>query len=122
LRAYSGRDISQRDLAEGLAAHSPPGRHANGHVRFVDAGYFATPGSLRDTDDAGAPVVLDRDLPRFRDLDRRGEPTDGLRLTVPKKFARQVEEPGLPSWLHTADASRYDAALGFLVAEEGEGA
>lgn len=120
LRACSGRDVSQRDLAEGLAVHSPPGRQANGHARFLDGGYFATPGSLRDTDDAGAPVVLDRDLPRFRELDRRGEPTDGLRLTVPKKFATQVDEPGLPSWLQVADASRYDPALGFLVGDEGE--
>jgi CRISPR-associated endonuclease/helicase Cas3 len=121
LRAYSGRDVSQRDLADGLAAHSPPGRQASGHARFLDGGYFATPGSLRDTDDAGAPVILDRDLARFRELDRRGDPTDGLRLTVPKKFAREVDEPGLPSWLQVADGSRYDAALGFLVADEGEG-
>ena len=119
LRAFAGRDVSQRELAEGLATYSPPGRHASGHARFLDGGYFATPGSLRDTDDAGAPVILDRDLARFREMDRRGEPTDGLRLTVPKKFARPVEEPGLPSWLQVADAARYDSALGFLVADEG---
>jgi hypothetical protein len=63
-------------------------------------------------------VVLDRDLARFRELARRDEPTDGLRLTVPKKFARPVDQPGLPSWLQLADAARYDTALGFLVADE----
>ena len=121
LREYSGRDVSQRDLADGLAEHSPPGRLSNGHARFLDGGYFATPGSIRDSDDVGAPVILDRDLARFRELDRRGDPTDGLRLTVPKKFARKVDEPGLPSWLQVADGSRYDTALGFLVADEGDG-
>ncbi len=121
LRAYTGRDVSQRDLADGLAEHSPPGRLSSGHARFLDGGYFATPGSLRDTDDVGAPVILDRDLARFRDLERRGEPTDGLRLTVPKRFAKEVDEPGLPTWLRVADGSRYDPALGFLVADEGEG-
>jgi len=120
LSAYAGRDVSQRDLADGLAEHSPPGRQASGHARFLDGGYFATPGSLRDSDDAGAPVILDRDLARFHELERLGKPTDGLRLTVPKKFARQAEESGLPSWLRLADGSRYDPALGFLVADEQE--
>lgn len=120
LGAYTGREISQRDLAEGLAAHAPSGRQANGHARFLDGGYFATPGSLRDRDDAGAPVILDRDLACFRELDRRGEPTDGLRLTVPMRFARPVDDAGLPSWLRVADASRYDPALGFLVTDQGE--
>ena len=38
-----------RDLANGLAEHSPPARQANGHARFLDGGYFATPGALRDS-------------------------------------------------------------------------
>lgn len=120
LCALAGRDVSQRDLADGLAEHSPPSRQASGHTRFLDGGYFATPGSLRDTDDAGASVILDQDIARFRDLERRREPTDGLRLNVPKRFARRPEQPGLPAWLQVADASRYDSALGFLVADEGD--
>lgn len=118
--AFTGRDVSQRDLANGLAEYSPPGRLVSGHARFLDGGYFATPGSLRDTDDAGAPVILDRDVGRFRELDRLRQPTDGLRLTVPKRFAREAQESGLPTWLRLADSSRYDPALGFLVGDEGE--
>jgi len=115
LTSFADRDVSQRDLAEGLAAHSPPGRQASGETRFLDGGYFATPGTLRDSDDAGAPVILDRDLPRFRELHRLREPTDGLRLTVPRKFARPAEESGLPTWLMLADGHRYDLTLGFNV-------
>jgi hypothetical protein len=54
----------------------------------------------------------------FRDLDRRREPTDGLRLTVPKKYARVPEESGLPVWLRTADSARYDLWLGLVVDDE----
>ena len=103
---------------EGLAIHSPVGRFASGETRFLDGGYFATPGPLRDSDDAGASVVLDRDLDCFRDLHARREPTDGLRLTVPRKFARPAEEPGLPTWLMLAEGTRYSEELGFLVEDE----
>jgi CRISPR-associated endonuclease/helicase Cas3 len=120
LTSFADRDVSQRDLADGLAAYSPPGRQASGETRFLDGGYFATPGTLRDSDDAGAPVILDRDLPRFRELHRLREPTDGLRLTVPRKFARPAEEPGLPTWLMLADGDRYGPMLGFNVEDDHE--
>jgi CRISPR-associated endonuclease/helicase Cas3 len=115
LHALTNRDVSQRDLTLGLAMYSPAGRQANGETRFLDGGYFATAGTLRDTDDAGAPAILDSDLQRFRELHRRREPTDGLRLTVPKKLARPAEESGLPMWLMLADGDRYDPILGFVV-------
>lgn len=114
LAAFANRDVSQLDLAEGLAAHSPIGRQSSGATRFLEGGYFATPGPLRDGDDAGAPVILDRDLALFRELHGRREPTDGLRLTVPRKFARPVEDAGLPAWLMLADGGRYEEDLGFL--------
>jgi CRISPR-associated endonuclease/helicase Cas3 len=120
LAAFTDRDVSQRDLAEGLAAHSPPGRHASGETRFLDGGYFATPGTLRDSEDESTPVILDRDLPGFRELHRLREPTDGLRLSVPRKFARAAEEPGLPTWLMIADGDRYDPVLGFNVEDDQE--
>jgi CRISPR-associated endonuclease/helicase Cas3 len=118
LAAVVGRDVSQRDLAEGLAAHSLVGRLSSGETRFFDGGYFATPGPLRDSDDAGASVILDRDLESFRELHDRCLPTDGLRLNVPKKFARPAEGAGLPAWLMLADGARYDEQLGFRVEDE----
>jgi CRISPR-associated endonuclease/helicase Cas3 len=115
LATYANRDASQRDLAIGLATHAPQGRDASGATRFIDGGYFATPGALRDTDDTGAPVILDVDIPQFRRMVAAGDATDGLRLTVPKRFAREPNEPGLPTWLRVADANRYDPLLGFSV-------
>jgi CRISPR-associated endonuclease/helicase Cas3 len=118
LSSFTGRDVSQRDLAEGLATYSPVGRLSSGETRFLEGGYFATPGPLRDSDDAGSPVILDGDLELYRELHHRREPTDGLRLTVPRKFARAAEEAGLPAWLMLADSERYNSNLGFLVEDD----
>lgn len=112
------RDASQRDLALGLEKHALAERDASGSTAFIHGGYFATAGALRDSDDIGAAVVLDGDIERFKDLTRHNAPTDGLRLTVPKKYARAIEGPGLPLWLKTADSAKYDVWLGFLVDDE----
>jgi CRISPR-associated endonuclease/helicase Cas3 len=118
LAELSGRDVSQRDLAVGLERHARAERDASGSTAFLNGGYFATAGALRDSDDIGSPVVLDGDIGRFKELERRREPTDGLRLTVPKKHARNAEGSGLPVWLKTADSSRYDPWLGFVADDE----
>jgi CRISPR-associated endonuclease/helicase Cas3 len=118
LEGLSGRDVSQRDLAVGLERHARSERDASGSTAFLNGGYFATAGALRDSDDIGAAVVLDGDIARFKELEKRREPTDGLRLTVPKKHARNAEGSGLPVWLKTADSSRYDPWLGFVVDDE----
>jgi CRISPR-associated endonuclease/helicase Cas3 len=118
LSELSNRDVSQRDLADGLMKYALIERDASGSTAFIHGGYFATAGALRDSDDIGAPVVLDCDVQRFKDLTKHGEPTDGLRLTVPKKHARAIEGSGLPLWLKTADGARYDAWLGFVIDDE----
>jgi CRISPR-associated endonuclease/helicase Cas3 len=118
LAELSGRDVSQRELAEGLEKHARVERDASGNAAFVTGGYFATSGSLRDSDDVGAAVILDGDIPRFKDLQRRRAPTEGLRLTVPRKHARTSEGYGLPAWLRIADSSRYDAWLGFVITDD----
>jgi CRISPR-associated endonuclease/helicase Cas3 len=118
LTELDGRDVSQRDLAEGLEKYALSELDARGSTAFIEGGYFATPGALRDSDDIGAPVVLDADIGTFNAMKVAGEPTDGLLVTVPKKFARWPEGTGLPPWLGVADAVRYDPWLGFVVEEE----
>jgi CRISPR-associated endonuclease/helicase Cas3 len=119
LNELGGRDVSQRELADGLEKYARVERDASGVTSFVSGGFYATAGALRDGDDTGASVVLDGDIARFKALERRGEPTDGLRLSVPKKHARVPEGSALPVWLKTADSARYDPWLGFVVDDEG---
>ncbi|HEU4733910.1 MAG TPA: CRISPR-associated helicase Cas3' [Kofleriaceae bacterium] len=118
LAAFEGRDVSQRQLADGLIEHSPPGTLARGASRFLEGGFFATPGPLRDSDDSGASVILDTDVAAYQGLIAQGRSTDGLRLPVPRKLARPGPHPGLPVWLGLSDGARYHPWLGFLVDDE----
>lgn len=110
--------VSQRDLALGLEKHARSERSASGRTAFLDGGYFATRGALRDSDDFGAAAILDADIGAFKALVAANEPTDGLVLTIPKKYARRPEDAGLPPWLSVADGDRYNPWLGFLVDDE----
>jgi CRISPR-associated endonuclease/helicase Cas3 len=115
LLGRTGAGVSQRDLAEGLETHSPPQVDARGSTAFTEGGYFATPGALRDSDDGGAPAILDTDVAEYRRLVSARCATDGLVLNVPRKQSRPADGAGLPSWLLLADGGRYDPWLGFRV-------
>ena len=80
LADLSGREVSQHDLAAGLEKHARAERDASGSTAFVAGGYFAVSGDLRDSDDIGAPVILDGDVARLKEFKKRGEPSDGLQL------------------------------------------
>lgn len=108
------KPASQRQLAEGLIKHVPQAPNAARWTRFTSGGYYAEPGNLRDEDGASAQVVLDDQVDTFLRKKRAGEPTDGLRLSVPRKYARPEPEGRLPAWLLVADHHHYDRMLGFL--------
>jgi len=118
--ANLNEDVSQRDLAEGLERFARQERAASGFTAFVDSGYYAVAGALRDGDDIGAPVVLNCDIAAYLEMTRRNDPArDGLVLSVPKKkFAQSNDATGLPFWLKVADSARYDVHLGFIVDDE----
>jgi CRISPR-associated endonuclease/helicase Cas3 len=118
LGAFGGSEVSQRDLAEGLLIHSPPGRLAGEASRFLHGGFFATPGDFRESDDSGTSVILDTEQTVFKELIARRCSTDGLRLPVPRKHAQPGPHPGLPTWLGLADGSRYSRRLGFIVDDD----
>lgn len=116
IASLAGRPISQRDLALGIEQHAPAERESSGASRFIEGGFFATPGRLREDDGGGAVAILDSDVERFLELARLGEPTDGLRLNVPRRRARPSSAP-VPPWLSIAEAGRYDNWLGFRVGD-----
>jgi hypothetical protein len=118
LADLSGESVSQRALAVGLGKHARSEKSASGSTAFVDGGYFATRGALRDSDDFGTAAILDTDIGAFKALVAANEPTDGLVLTIPKKYARRPEGAGLPLWLSVADGEKYDPWLGFVADDE----
>lgn len=116
LASVCGPDKSQATLAETLERyHVPEYAAAPETARFLEAGYYATPGNFRGSDDYGVQALLDRDVERAQKALRQKRPIDGLILSVPQKAARSAPpELKLPRFLHLADTSRYDERLGFL--------
>ena len=109
-------DVSQRMMAELLEKHSLPESQGDGSARFLDAGYYATPGSFRDMDDVSQPCILDADLQTVKVLLDEHSPYDGYVIGVPSaRVADPATRPGwLPRFLGTARSAFYDPDRGFM--------
>ena len=115
LAELEGRDVSQADLAAGLLKHGPGERRSHAAARFESAGYYATPGKLRDIEENGRTAVLDEDADEVRELIKRRLPIDRYLLSVPRADAIE-EDPrleGLPRYLVLAPSSQYSVDRGF---------
>lgn len=119
LKAAGSVDLSQRALAELLERFAPAEPSHDGSARFLDSGYYATPGSLRDIDEFTDPCVLDADQHLVVAAIKKREPYDAWVLQVPRKSAlpESAKHPDLPSWMSVAPSSRYHPRLGFLADE-----
>ena len=113
LADLSHQTISQRQLAEALERHSKPERDADGSARFLDSGYYATPGNFRDTDEFSVPCILDEDLEEVRlILDSKDKhKKEQFIINVPRKWVQRETEhhTWLPKYLGVAQtAGHYD--------------
>ncbi len=110
-------DVSQRKMAELLEIHALRDPQADGSARFLDGGYFATPGVFRDVDDYTAPCILDIDLETVQGLLAERKPYDGYVVGVPHRIvADRTNTPSwLPKFLGVASADCYDKDRGFIV-------
>lgn len=105
-------EASQAGLAASLMKFAPKEDRGGVDPPFLGSGYYATAGSLRETDEIGRPCVLDRDLGAVLGALARREPIDGWVLTVPRRHVT----PGdvhLPRYLGVAAAEHYTAEIGF---------
>lgn len=119
LEHASKGDLSQRSLAELLERFAPAEAAHDGSARFLDSGYYATPGSLRDIDEFTEACVLDADQGKVVDAIKNKKPYDAWLLQVPKQslLDESMKDPKLPTWLKLAPATRYHPRLGFLADE-----
>ncbi len=119
LQEFEAADVSQRQFAEALERYAPPEREADGSSRFLDSGYYATPGNFRDTDEFAVPCVLDKDLPDVQAIldspeKYRKEP---YIISVPRPWAkaRTDEHQWLPKYLGVATwEGHYDEQQGYV--------
>jgi CRISPR-associated endonuclease/helicase Cas3 len=118
LGELDGREVSQRALCEALERHAPEGPRVRDAARFLDAGYYATPGSLREEAEHTRPAVLDDQLDAVLEARRRGRSIDGFVLPVPRRWVRdQGDDPRaaeLPRYLGLAPGDCYSATRGFV--------
>ncbi len=119
LRALGPGAVCQRRLAEALEAHACGEPDPVGTTRFLEAGYFATPGSFRDGEDFTRPCLLDEDVEKAWALREAHRAWDGLIVSVPKRcVAKEAVRPSwLPAHLGIARGASYDTWLGFQTEE-----
>lgn len=112
-------NISQELLATELESHALAERIADGSARFIESGYYATPGLFRDIDEFTVPCILTGDLDKVRNLLKAKRPFDEFVINVPKKFAKRLDEVSwLPKYLRVVDQKLYDKHYGLMTGFE----
>ncbi len=113
LAELSHQSISQYQLAAALENHSKAERDADGSARFLDSGYYATPGSFRETDEYSVPCILNTDLEAVKAILKSKETykKEPFMISVPRKWAKRETEhhSWLPKYIGVAEtAGHYD--------------
>ena len=103
-------------MAELLETHALGEPQPDGSARFLESGYFATPGAFRDADDYTNPCILDCDLETVQGKLAERKPYDGYVVSVPHKMVEDRTNPPswLPKFLGVARADCYDKDRGFI--------
>ncbi len=122
LASFETELINQLQLATALEKFANCERNADGSSLFLTSGYYAVPGSFRDTDEFAIPCILDSDLDAIEPLVKNRQPYDGFIVNVPHKWAKVWLEEGntqpdwLPKYLNVVSgvAERYQANRGFV--------
>jgi len=109
-------DISQELMAIKLELHALTERIADGSARFLEGGYYATPGMFREIDESSTPCLISGDLSAVKTLLDAKKPFDAFIINVPKQFAKEPDEAlaWLPRCLRIADERLYDQHYGFM--------
>lgn len=118
LENFRNADVSQYQFAKALEQYSPPERESDGSARFLDSGYYAIPGSFRDTDEYAVPCILNRDLATVEKILKSAEKyrKEPYIINVPKKWADlgDTRPAWLPKYLGIAQwEGHYDEKQGF---------
>jgi CRISPR-associated endonuclease/helicase Cas3 len=113
LAEFSHQSVSQYQLADALETHSKAERDADGIAPFLNSGYYAIPGSFRDTDEYSMPCILDSDLEAVKVIlnSKEKHKKEQFIISVPKKWAKRETEyhSWLPKYLGVAEsAGHYD--------------
>jgi CRISPR-associated endonuclease/helicase Cas3 len=101
LESFETDSVSQLQLATALEVYAQSERDAEGSSLFLTSGYYAVPGSFRDSDEFAVPCLLDTDLEMVEPLLKSRKPYDGFIVNVPQKWAHAwlADDNTRPGWL-----------------------
>lgn len=119
IKSLGTENISQHFMAEMLEKYAVAEPFADDSARFLDSGYFATPGNLRDIDDFAQTSILDDDLTLLEKKLKEKQPIDEFILSIPKKYSDTSDDrpSWLPKYLGVAPSSQYSPRFGFQMEE-----
>jgi len=114
--------VSQFQLATALEVYAQSERDAEGNSLFLTSGYYAVPGSFRDSDGFTVPCLLDTDFETVEPLIKSRKPYDGFIVSVPEKWANvwlkdnNIRPAWLPKYLQVVSGrpDRYQVNRGFI--------
>ena len=104
---------SQLDLEGLLERCAPRAVEVERYAAFLESGPWAKAReeSLREDDQFTEQAVLDCDIEEYLELRKENKPTDGLIISVPRRFAKPDVRLG---YLRVAPSSHYHPQYGFL--------
>lgn len=104
---------SQSDLEGLLERCAPRAVEVERYAAFLESGPWAKAReeSLREDDQFTEQAVLDCDIEEYLELRKENKPTDGLIISVPRRFAKPDVRLG---YLRVAPSSHYHPQYGFL--------
>jgi CRISPR-associated endonuclease/helicase Cas3 len=122
LNSFETELVNQLELATALETFAQSERDADGSSLFLTSGYYAVPGSFRDTDEFAIPCILNSDLDQVELLIKNRKPYDGFIVNVPHKWSKAWLKEGntrpewLPKYLNVVSSNpeRYQANRGFI--------
>ena len=122
LASFDTELINQYQLAVALENFARSERKASGYSTFLDSGYYAIPGSFRETEGYAVPCILDTDFEVVKALIESRQPYDGFQLNAPRKRVKHWLAQGyechawLPKYLSVVSGQpdRYRSDRGFI--------
>jgi len=118
--ALDGKSASQSRLQELLEQYGSTEVEVDLYAAFLESGPWAQSReeSLREGQDYTVDAILDGDIAEFKRLRQSDEPTDGLVVPIPRRFAQPDSRVG--PRLRTAPADHYNERWGFMEKPHGK--
>jgi CRISPR-associated endonuclease/helicase Cas3 len=114
VHALRDKELSQSALATELPKFTTAQQTSLDFAGFLNSGWYALPGEVRDIDEHTRPCILDAEVEEVLRRVKAKRSIDDLIVPVPEKQTKELEAAlKLPKHLRKAAAAQYTSELGF---------